>query len=357
MANHVEIVAEAEKQIRSFLYLLMPYFDDPDTNEIMINRADTVFVERGGSTETLNVKLNDSMIEGAINAVASWNRKSAEIIMDARLRGIRVASVMPPAAVHGPLLSIRKLVTKPQRFSDYLERGDFSHAMSIGRGRDDTLKREMENGAAKGGAGLSEFFTWMMRERKNVVVAGGTTSGKTTLATAFLSEVPSEHRIITCEDTNELVLSQPNVVQLEASVVHGIDLRRLIKACLRLRPDRIIVGEVRGPELFDLLDAANTGHPGTLFTLHANSAIGALLRMEILLRMTNELRQATSTDLRQWISQSVDYIVFQGRSGRRRAPVEVLSVEPVLDADGGYITKTLYHANTHASPNPQRSSS
>ena len=200
----------------------------------------------------------------------------------------------------------------------------------------------MEKAAANGGAGLEYFFRWAMRARLNMVIAGGTSSGKTTLAGAFLDCIPDEHRVISCEDTNELVLRQPNIVQLEASITHEVDLRRLIKMCLRLRPDRIIVGEVRGPEIFDLLDAANTGHPGTLFTIHADSATKALQRMETLLRMSPEMREIRTAELRELIANSVDYVVFQSRSGLRRAPTEVIALEKQLDATGNYVIRTIY---------------
>jgi Flp pilus assembly CpaF family ATPase len=260
---------------------------------------------------------------------------------------MRVAAAMPPVAVHGPLLAIRKLVTKPQTFDLYLERGDFTPANYSGFGqRDGDVVTEeqlmMEQQAAQGGQALGDLFKWMMRERFNVVVAGGTSSGKTTLGTAFLAAIPDSHRIITCEDTNELVLGQPNVVQLEASVEAGVDLRRLVKMCLRLRPDRIIVGEVRGAELFDLLDAANTGHPGTFFTIHADSAEMALVRMQTLLRMAPETAQMPPTDLRERIAQSVDYIVFQERMGKRRMPSQVIRIGKTLDENGLFKTTKVY---------------
>jgi Flp pilus assembly CpaF family ATPase len=347
MANYKELTTESERQIRNALRPLMPYFDSPDTNEIMINHAGSVFVESLGKSELLNVTLTDSHILSVIHAIATVNQKDATLVMDARLHGMRVAAAMPPVAVHGPLLAIRKLVTKPQTFDLYLERGDFTPANYSGFGqRDGDVVTEeqlmMEQQAAQGGQALGDLFKWMMRERFNVVVAGGTSSGKTTLGTAFLAAIPDSHRIITCEDTNELVLGQPNVVQLEASVEAGVDLRRLVKMCLRLRPDRIIVGEVRGAELFDLLDAANTGHPGTFFTIHADSAEMALVRMQTLLRMAPETAQMPPTDLRERIAQSVDYIVFQERMGKRRMPSQVIRIGKTLDENGLFKTTKVY---------------
>lgn len=339
------LARQADQQIRSFLAPLMPYFDGDDTNEIMVNRDDAIFIERAGQTQRLEgVSISSSNVIGAMNAIASRNDKSADVLVDARLAGMRVAACRPPVAVHGPLLSIRKLVTVPQTFGDYLGRGDFDpdnmHAVATARNANE--RGEMERAAAQGGEGLAEFFRWLMHTRRNTVIAGGTSSGKTTLAGAFLESIPDAHRIITCEDTHELVLRQPNVVQLESAPDSGVDLRRLVKMCLRLRPDRIIVGEVRGPELFDILDAANTGHPGTLFTIHADSAKLALLRMETLLRMARELADVRTRELRERIATSIDYVVFQARSGLRRAPVEVIAVEPDLASDDGYRTRTVY---------------
>lgn len=344
MANYAVIVPVAEGQIRDYLHALMPYFDDPATNEIMINAPDTVFVEQQGRTNKVPVGLAEKSIVGAINAIASWNRKEADLLMDARLKSMRVAAVMQPVAVHGPLISIRKLSTRPQTFADYQARGDFDpEKMRITEtSMIQSERMSMEMAAANGGEGLEAFFRWTMQARQNMVVAGGTSSGKTTLAGAFLDCIPDEHRIISCEDTNELVLRQPNIVQLESSIGHDVDLRRLIKMCLRLRPDRIIVGEVRGPEIFDLLDAANTGHPGTLFTIHADSAEKSLQRMETLLRMSAEMREIRTKELRELIAGSVDYIVYQSRSGLRRAPTEVIAVESQLDTSGGYVTRKIY---------------
>lgn len=344
MANYAVIIPMAEAQIRDFLAVLMPHFDDPATNEIMINAPHKVFVEQRGRTTELNVDLHEKSIIGAINAIASWNRKEADLLMDARLKSMRVAAVMPPVAVHGPLISIRKLSVKPQTFADYQSRGDFDPAnMRVTETSSLQHEREaMERAAAHGGEGLESFFRWAMHARLNMVIAGGTSSGKTTLAGAFLDCIPDAHRVISCEDTNELVLRQPNVVQLEASLNHEVDLRRLIKMCLRLRPDRIIVGEVRGPEIFDLMDAANTGHPGTLFTIHADSAGKALQRMETLLRMSPEMREIRTAELRELIANSVDYVVFQSRSGLRRAPTEVIAIEKNLDSAGNYVIRTIY---------------
>ena len=128
MANYASILPEAEVQIRSFLSVIMAQFDDPDTNEIMINAPDMIFVEQKGRTTRLDLQLSERYIVGAINAIASWNRKEADLLMDARLKSMRVATVMPPVAVHGPLISIRKLSVKPQTFADYQARGDFDKA-------------------------------------------------------------------------------------------------------------------------------------------------------------------------------------------------------------------------------------
>lgn len=341
--NYRNLISEAESQVRQFLAPLMTHFDDPMVNEIMINSYDRIFVEKLGSTKQLDLTLNDRTISGAIQAIATLNAKEATPLIDARLKGIRVAAVLPPVAVHGPLLAIRKLVTEPDSFDSYLDRGDFTQQAGRRSVWEDAGERHsMELAAAQGGKGLVEFFQWLMTKREDVAVVGGTSSGKTRLGGAFLRSIPNEHRIVTCEDTNELVLLQPNVVQLEGNTHLGITLRHLIKMCLRLRPDRIIVGEVRGPEFYDLLDAANTGHPGTLFTLHANSARLALTRMESFLRMSPDLSDVNTTELRRMIVQSLKYVVFQARDGKARVPEEVIAIEPELTQGGDYITRTVY---------------
>ena len=344
MANYEAIYIEAEKQVRHFLAPLEAYFKSPTVNEIMVNNAENVFIEEFGKIYKLDVKLTPAMVASAINAIMSMNRKDAESLMDARLPGLRVAAVLPPIAVHGPAISIRKHSSAHQTCEKYLERGDFDQ---ITGGADSTEvdpkeRLEREAAAKHGGVGLADLFRWMMATRQDVAIAGGTSSGKTTIGGAFLDCIPDEHRIITAEDTNELVLRQPNVLQLEANIQINVSLRKLVKMCLRLRPDRIIVGEVRGAELFDLIDAMNTGHPGAMFTVHANSAYKALTRLENLLKMSEEMREASVLELRGLICQAVDYVVYNGKRGKSRAPEQVIALDEDLDSTGNYRTRLVY---------------
>jgi len=342
--NPKPMFAEAERLLRHYLSALTEYLDSPSVNEIMVNNTNSIFIEDAGVVKKIDVTLTQEAIEGAIQAVMTLNRKNSEPLMDARLKGMRFAAVLPPIAVHGALFSIRKLASKHQTLDSYLDRGDFTRVASAlhegGQNADE--RQKMESSAAFGGQGLVDFFRWIMQTRQDCAVVGGTSSGKTTLGGAMLDCIPDSHRIITCEDTNELTLRQENVVQLEANIAYDITLRKLIKMCLRLRPDRIIVGEVRGPELFDLLDAMNTGHPGALFTLHGNSAHEGLARMETLLRMSPEMSVASTRDLRAQIASSIDYVIFQGKRGKVRAPEVVLAVSDVLDQEDQYITRVVY---------------
>lgn len=344
MANHVAIYEESERQFRHFLAPLVKYIDSPTVNEIMINRSDSIFVEDAGQVKQIDIEINSAITLAAINAIMSMNRKDVSPLMDARLKGMRVAAVLPPFAVHGPVLSIRKLPTVPQTLDAYVGRGDFSQTSEkqINTNVSGDERAHYELKAASGGTGLMEFFQWAMATRQDVALVGGTSSGKTTLAGALLACIPKTHRIITGEDTNEIVLTQPNVVQLEANAQSNVSLRQLIRMMLRLRPDRIIIGEVRGGELFDLLRVMNSGHPGGLFTLHADSAEAGLQTMETYLRESEDFRGASQQERRETIISALDYVVYQGRRGASRGPEEVLGIGKQLDRDNNYVLRHVF---------------
>jgi len=343
------LISEAERTVRHFLGPVINHFDDPSVNEIMINGPDSIFIESKGQIRPLPLRLSATSIEGAIRSIMTVNSKDAELVMDARLVGIRVAAALPPVAIKGPLISVRKHSTSRIALEDYVSGGNFDvyqpdspEALKAVAGADTSTVALMEGEAAKGGIGLRAFFEWAMCVRKNIMVVGGTSSGKTTLLGALLMCIPNEHRIITVEDTHELTLGQPNVVQLEAQNQQNVTIRTLIRLCLRLRPDRIIVGEVRGPEAYDLLDSMNTGHPGSSFTLHGESPLGGLTRLESLMRMAPAAATLAPALIRLEIATAIDYVIFASRVGASRGPEQVIALESSLTETGEYRMRTIF---------------
>lgn len=332
---------EAERFLQDRLSVLRDYLESPDVNEIMINAEDTVFIEAKGEITRADVRLSEVTIEAAIRAVMMLNAKDAGQIMDARLEGMRVAAALPPVAVHGPMMVIRKHASRRFPLQEYAQSGAFDRIdpASVAAARDEAP--EMEAAAREGGEGLVRFLRWAIRSRKNLLLAGGTSSGKTTLLSSCLLEIPDGDRVITCEDTNEIVLEQANQVQLEAFSPGGIGIRDLIRLCLRSRPDRIIVGEIRGPEAYDFVDAMNTGHPGSLCTLHADSPEQALTRLESLMRMSPAAANLPLRDMRTQIASAIHYVVFQSRVAGRRAPQRVVALDG-LDDQGNYKMRAIF---------------
>lgn len=334
---------EAIRVLKDRLEPLIPYMEDDSVNEIMINSHGNYFIESRGRIERVEVDLPPFAIEAAIHAVMAANDKEASHIMDARLPGLRVACALPPVAIHGPMMTIRKHARQRFSLADFVEQGAFERS-ALGRSNkaDDAISFEAR--ASEGGEGLAEFMRWAIWSRKNMLLAGGTGSGKTTLLAACLQEIPDTERIITCEDTNEITLGQPNVVQFEAYAVPGVQpitIRDLIRLCLRSRPDRIVVGEIRGAEAYDFLDALNTGHSGSLCTLHADSAMLALRRLESLIRMSPTATNFPLLDMRTAIASAINYVVYQSRENGVRAPDHIVALDGVSE-DGEYVYRTVY---------------
>lgn len=343
------ILVEAERVLLNNLAALRPWMDDPTVNEIMVNSPEAIFVESRGKMERLaNISFTEQQIEACLHAIMRLNAKEISPIMDARLDGLRVAAALPPIAIHGPMLAIRKHASRRFRLAEYIESGAFTimpRDVLLGEHSSDEARKEKEQAAAAGGAGLGEFLTWAVRSHKNILIAGGTSSGKTTFLSSMMLDIPEEERIITCEDTHEIILEQPNIVQLEAlrssDPAKDITIRELIRLCLRARPDRIIVGELRGPESYDFLDAMNTGHAGSLCTIHANSARKGLNRLESLIRMSPTAANLPLPNMRSEIASALDYVIYQSRLGGVRAPQEVLALDGVDDA-GDYLSRVIY---------------
>jgi len=270
--------------------------DDNTVTEIMVNAHDQIYIERAGKIEQSPVYFtNDRAVLSAIERiVAPLGRRIDESspMVDARLKdGSRVNAIIPPIALRGPSISIRKFAKKKLDGSDLLAYGSIDE-------------------------GMLAFLETSVRERKNIVVTGGTGSGKTTLLNILSNFIPDRDRIVTIEDAAELKLVQPNLVALEARPPNlegkgQVTIRDLVKNALRMRPDRIVVGECRGGETLDMLQAMNTGHEGSLTTAHANSPRDAISRIEVMVLMAGmELPMAV---VREQLASAVDMIVHQRR--------------------------------------------
>lgn len=297
----------------AFCAIIREALDDPLTMEVMANPDGSIWIEKAGSgvsvePNQLNAADRERIIRLVASSVCDAVHKTTPIV-SAELpgNGERFEGLLPPVAT-APCFSIRKPAASPFTLSDYIEQGVLAPAMAS------ALKSALD-------------------ARENVLIAGGTSSGKTTFTNALLAE-PSfkTDRIVILEDTRELNCAAPNKVQLRTH--RGITtLQDLVRSTLRLRPDRIIVGEVRGGEALDLLKAWSTGHPGGITTLHANSAHGALQRLE---QLTLEAARHTPFDL---IAEAVDVIVFMNRTNGQRRIEDAVRV---LEFDGGnYVTEPL----------------
>jgi pilus assembly protein CpaF len=259
-----------EASLAYFLQPIARYLEDESVTEVMVNGPDRIFIERRGRLEQVPARFDDEdALVSAINNLAQYVGRfisPEQPILDARLpTGSRVHAVIPPASRTGPCLTIRKFRPDVLSLNDIVRLGTIS---PMGR----------------------EFLELCIRLRKNVIVAGASGAGKTSLLGALSEAIPDDERILIIEDTTELRLKQPHVVQLEsrsASGGEGVTLRQLFVAALRMRPDRILVGEVRGGEALDMLQAMLSGHSGGLSTVHAATPRDALVRLETLSLMSD----------------------------------------------------------------------
>jgi pilus assembly protein CpaF len=298
---------------------LEPLLARDDIADIMVNGAGRTYIETGGKIQLTSIRFRDNaqLMNICQRIVSQVGRRvdEASPICDARLAdGSRVNVIAPPLAIDGPALTIRKFK------KDKL-----------------TLDQLMRFGAISSPGG--EILKIIGRVRCNVVISGGTGSGKTTLLNCLTNYIEHDERIITCEDAAELQLQQPHVVRLETRPPNlegtgAVTMRDLVKNCLRMRPERIIVGEVRGPEAFDLLQAMNTGHDGSMGTLHANTPRECLSRIESMITMGGF--SLPSRTLREMIVNSIDVIiqVMRLRDGSRR----ITHITEVIGLEGDVIT-------------------
>ena len=291
---------------------------DPSITDILVNRFDRVYVERKGRLEFSDVRFRDNqhlrqIIDRIVGMVGRRIDETSPMV-DARLSdGSRVNAIIPPLALDGPAMSIRRFGARPLQLEDLIRHGAFPSP-------------------------IMDFLAAAVQARCNVLISGGTGSGKTTLLNCLSRFIPAEERVVTIEDAAELQLQQPHVVRLETRPpnVEGkgeITQRDLVKNCLRMRPDRIIIGEVRSGEALDMLQAMNTGHEGSMTTVHANSTRDALGRLEVMIAMAGY--DIPLRALRTQIANAIQIVVQARRlSGGRR---KIISVSELSGMEGDAI--------------------
>lgn len=300
------------------LDVLQPLIDDKEITEIMINGPDSIFIEKKGKVYEVDTTFESSMkLEDVIQSiVAKVNRSVNELspIVDARLGdGSRVNIVLPPIALNGPIVTIRKFPEKPIDIRDLIAWGSISEE-------------------------AAEFLQRLVKAKYNIFICGGTGSGKTSFLNALSGFIPEDERIITIEDSAELQISNiKNIVRLETRNANTegkgeITIRDLIRTSLRMRPERIIVGEVRGPEALDMLQAMNTGHDGSISTGHGNSTGDMLSRLETMVLCGSTIPLDA---VRQQMASAIDIMIHLSRF--RDKTRKVVEITEVLDYSNGHI--------------------
>lgn len=298
---------------------LEPLLADHTISDILVNGPDNIFIERRGKLEATNVAFKDNehlmrVIERIVSSVGRRIDESSPMV-DARLQdGSRVNAIIPPLSIDGPVLSIRRFGAEPLRIASLIE--------------NKALTKD-----------IAEMLEMCVKARLNVLISGGTGAGKTTLLNALSAYIPETERIVTIEDSAELQLQQPHVVRLETRPpnIEGkgeVTQRDLVRNALRMRPDRIVIGEVRGGEAIDMLQAMNTGHDGSLTTIHANTPRDALSRLETMIQMTG--MRLGERAMRQQVAAAIELVVQVARlsDGTRR----VTSISEITGMEGETIT-------------------
>ncbi len=296
-----------------------PFMHDPTITDVLVNTYKQIYIERSGKLHLTSARFKDDahlkkIIDRIVSAVGRRIDESSPMV-DARLPdGSRVNAIVPPLAIDGPILSIRRFAADPLEIEDLI-----------------TLESVNQE--------ITELLIGIVKARLNVLISGGTGTGKTTLLNVLSRFIPSNERIVTIEDSAELQLKQEHVVRLETRPpnIEGageITQRDLVRNSLRMRPDRIIVGEVRGDEVLDMLQAMNTGHDGSLTTIHANSTRDALLRLETLVAMSG--LSIPNEAVRKYISSAIDVVIQVARlmDGTRK----VISFQEIIGMEENVIT-------------------
>jgi len=292
---------------------------DSTISDILVNSPYNIYIERGGKLERPSIEFKDNehlmrVIERIVSSVGRRIDESSPMV-DARLKdGSRVNAIIPPLSLDGPVLSIRRFGAEPLRMHRLIEKQALTSDMA-------------------------QTFEMCVHARLNILISGGTGAGKTTLLNALSAYIPEDERIVTIEDSAELQLQQPHVVRLETRPpnIEGkgeVTQRDLVRNALRMRPDRIVIGEVRGGEAIDMLQAMNTGHDGSLTTVHANSSRDSLARLETMIQMAG--MRLSDRAMRQQIAAAINVVVQVARlsDGTRR----VTSISEITGMEGETIT-------------------
>jgi len=317
-----------KKQIKDIVFGYGPLEDllrTPTVSEIMVVSSDQIYVEKNGVVENsgrrfISDEVTLTVIERIVGKVGRRIDKSQPLVDARLLDGSRVNAVIPPLAVSGPCLTIRKFPESRLMVDDLIALGAMSET-------------------------VAEFLRAAVVARKNILIAGGTGTGKTTLLNCLSDYIPDKERIVTIEDTAELQLNKEHVVRLETKKANvegkgAYTIHDLVKNALRMRPERIVVGECRGGEALDMLQAMNTGHDGSLTTIHANSAADVILRLEIMVQSAVSL---PVDSIHRQIASAIDLVVqlSRDRDGRRRIS-QVTEIDGIDDIHGGVRTKDIF---------------
>jgi pilus assembly protein CpaF len=315
-----------QDSVATFLAVIQTYLNDDSVSEVLVNGPHEIFVERKGLLEKVDARFKDEQaLQAAVRNIAQFvGRRIDEDnpILDARLPdGSRVAAVLPPCSRKGTTLSIRKFSKGTPTFVDLISRGSISKD-------------------------AARFLDVCIYLAKNTIISGGTGSGKTTLLNVLGSRIPGHQRLLIIEDSSELKITTDHVVFFEtkhkdAEGKGEVSIRDLIRSALRLRPDRIVVGEVRGPEALDLITAMNTGHGGSMGTTHANTPYDGLVRLETLAMMGDT--QVPIAAIRRQIASAIHIVVqIKRMNDGSRKVTHVSEVIPEVDEHGRYLIKDIY---------------
>lgn len=339
--------------IRQNLEPIAPYLDDNSVTDIHINRHDTIFVSRQGKVERVTATISESSLSRLIILLGKKVGKdvkpsSVDGIIDCQFEALRVAAILSPTAVRGDCLCIRRKSNDVFPLDSYVASGRFDPMDPEGTVRETLAVEPRHSEVAKGGAALASWLKWAVATRQNFLVGGATGSGKTALMNSLLSEMDPKTRVITVEDTHELVITLPNVVHLESNLQAGVTARMCVMACLRMNPERIIMGEIRGPEAFDLMRAVNSGHRGSFATLHANSASDVPTALEKMIQTAGIDWPLAS--IRSDIARAFPYIIFaEQRANRSGVVSEVVKLDGIDEATGRYNVSPIFERKQYES--------
>lgn len=305
---------------------IKPYLEDPSITDIMVNRPDSVWIQQGGRKSDTGANISSSQIEAAITLLASnsniqVSNESDDAIVSTKLPGFRVEATLPPVAVDGPTICFRRNNMIVMAMADWVRKG--------------ALPQD-----------VADFLIDTVRRRLGVAIVGSTGSGKTTFANTLLGCFPEGDRIITIEQVPELVIKAPNRVRLQINPQRKVTAKRLLESVLRQNPDRIVLGEARGAEANDLLQSANTGHPGPLVTLHANDGKEGLVRFEDMVAQSPDAPDSRE-GIQIRIATAFQVMVFMTLVGDERIVAEVVKVDGFDRSSKEYQTTLIYRSEKY----------